>query len=286
MTQDLINKAEKIKQELLSLQQKGYGKTDVSQIPKGVDISTLPAISPQPLPDGEPNNLLTFKETLSKITNLAKEKRNALSLEFMAPFSGIAPASDFNSILSNLNRASDTFSQDITKDIFKGQETKYELRNVGDDLMEFELDASGKVKSSRVVASEPKPTDIEDISIKDLKKKADKMFGDLSSKIVLKLNDEQLRKFMSDFDATEQKLNASVDVGQFFDEWKKQVGIKDTAEKGVKEQIMEFLPKQKEAGFSKKEARELLLAKIEKSMGIIPKSIKGFIDEELEKLYQ
>lgn len=274
----LQNQAEKVKQDLLTLKQKGY--SDVSQIPKGVDISNLP---PAPLPDGEPNNLLTFKETLSKVANLAKEKRNALSLEFMAPFQGTMAASDFSSILGNLNRASDTYSSDITKDIFKGQEIKYELRNVGDDLMEFKLDAKGQVKGSRVVASKPKSTDIEDISTKDLKKKAREKFGDFSSTVINGLTDEQLREFTQDFDATEEKLNASVDVSQFFNTWKKEVGI--TKEKtGIQEQIKEFLPQLK--GFSKKEAKKILKDKIEKQLGTIPKSLEDFIDEELDILYQ
>lgn len=278
----LQTQAEKIKQELLGLKQKGY--SDVSKIPKGVDISNLPSIT-KPLPDGEPNNLLTFKETLSKVTNLAKEKRNALSLEFMAPFQGTMMASDFSSILGNLNRASDTFTEDITKDIFKGQETKYELRNVGDDLMEFELDAKGKVKKSRVVVSKPKSTDIGDISTKDLNKKAREKFGNLSSTIITGLTEEQLREFIQDFDETEKRINASVDASQFFEEWKKQVGV-EKVDKGFNEKMMEFIPQLKEMGFSKKEARESLLANAEKEYGQVPKLMEKFFDEELNKLYQ
>ena len=178
--------------------------------------------TPETLPSGEPNNLLTFKETLSKVTNLAREKRNALSLEFMMPFQGIAPASDFNSILSNLNRASDTFAQDILKQT----QPKYELRNVGDDLMEFELDASGKVKGSRVVVSKPKePATLDTMKSGEIRATARKKFGSAASTVINALNEEQLREFIGDFEATEEKLNVSLDVPQFLKEWEKQTGL-------------------------------------------------------------
>src|SRR3990167_8764747 len=101
-TQDLQKKAEAIKQELLALKQKGYGKVDTSQI-KG-DLSSLPSLTPSPektLPESSPSNLISFKDVLSKATDLAREKRNALSLSFMSSVAptGTMAASDFNSIL-------------------------------------------------------------------------------------------------------------------------------------------------------------------------------------------
>src|SRR3990167_2693680 len=139
-TQDLQKKAEAIKQELLALKQKGY--TDTSQI-KG-DLSSLPSLTPSPektLPESSPSNLLSFKDVLSKATDLAREKRNALSLSFMssAAPSGTMAASDFNSILGNMNTASEKFTTDLTSGVLKGTQSKFELRNVGNDLMEFEL---------------------------------------------------------------------------------------------------------------------------------------------------
>ena len=71
-TQDLQKKAEAIKQELLALKQKGYGSIDTSQI-KG-DLSSLPSLVNPPektLPESSPSNLLSFKDVLSKATDLA-----------------------------------------------------------------------------------------------------------------------------------------------------------------------------------------------------------------------
>ena len=63
-----------------------------------------------PQQDREPNPLLDFKDTLSQVTDLARNKRNQTSLEFMSPFRGTVAASDFSSILANLNRASEGFT--------------------------------------------------------------------------------------------------------------------------------------------------------------------------------
>src|SRR3990167_225260 len=65
------------------------------------------------LPDAQQSPLLSFADTLKSAVNLARQKRNASSLGIMAPFQGTVAASDFNSILSNLNRASDTTAQDL-----------------------------------------------------------------------------------------------------------------------------------------------------------------------------
>ena len=63
-----------------------------------------------PQQDREPNHLLDFKDTLSQVTDLARNKRNETSLKFMSPFRGTVAASDFSSILANLNRASERFT--------------------------------------------------------------------------------------------------------------------------------------------------------------------------------
>jgi hypothetical protein len=81
------------------------------------------------LPQNQPtNNLLEFKNTMSQVVNLARDKRNELMLKFMgsvAP-SGTMAASDFSSILSNLNRASDITTEDITKNIVEQQTPVYD----------------------------------------------------------------------------------------------------------------------------------------------------------------
>lgn len=79
-----------------------------------VASSTLPQT-------GQPAGLLGFKETMDKVINLAKQSRNEQMLGFMAPFQGTVAASDFSSILGNMNRASDTFSEDVLKASLPGK---------------------------------------------------------------------------------------------------------------------------------------------------------------------
>lgn len=55
------------------------------------------------------NQLLNFKNTFEQVVNVAKQKRNELlGGALMQPLQGTVAASDFNSIISNLNTASDT----------------------------------------------------------------------------------------------------------------------------------------------------------------------------------
>lgn len=67
------------------------------------------------LPDQQQSPLLSFAQSLDAAVNLARKSRNQSSLELMKPFQGTVAASDFNSILSNLNTASDKTSQDLIK---------------------------------------------------------------------------------------------------------------------------------------------------------------------------
>ena len=95
---------------------------------------------------GGSGGLVGFKESLAQVTQLAKEKRNKLSLEFMTPFRGTVAASDFNSILSNLNTASDT----TIKDAAKAATPTYKTDQVGSDLYQYQIDANGKIVGSPV----------------------------------------------------------------------------------------------------------------------------------------
>lgn len=103
--------------------------------------------------NGAPTGLLGFKDTVSQIVNLAKEKRNALSLGLMTPHSGNVAASDFSSILGNLNKASDTFTQDVTKNLLEEDANK-ELKAETIGGFEVLRDATGKVISTRSVGSD------------------------------------------------------------------------------------------------------------------------------------
>ena len=58
---------------------------------------------------------LSFADTLDAAVSLARKNRNASSLDMMKPFQGTVAASDFNSILGNLNAASYKTSSDLIK---------------------------------------------------------------------------------------------------------------------------------------------------------------------------
>src|SRR3990167_1268217 len=70
--------------------------------------------APAPPTSAQQSPILDFANALDDAVNRARQKRNESSLGMMAPFKGTVAASDFNSILSNLNRASDSPSQDLT----------------------------------------------------------------------------------------------------------------------------------------------------------------------------
>lgn len=59
-------------------------------------------------------SLTDFANALDQATSLAKQKRNALSLGIMTPSQGTVMASDFNSILSNINNAADNQATKLT----------------------------------------------------------------------------------------------------------------------------------------------------------------------------
>lgn len=102
--------------------------------------------------------LVGFKETLDEVINLAKQKRNAMSVGFMA---GVAPAgtmaaSDFNSILSGLNKASDKTAEDITKAVTPTYKTE---RIPGEGLYQYQVDGSGKIVGEPVKIIDESTTD-------------------------------------------------------------------------------------------------------------------------------
>jgi len=73
--------------------------TGLSELPKG----------------GGASPLLSFADSLDAAVNLARKKRNESSLSMMKPFQGTVAASDFSSILGNLNAASDKTSSALIK---------------------------------------------------------------------------------------------------------------------------------------------------------------------------
>lgn len=68
-----------------------------------------------PLPAGKESPILSFAAALQQAVELAKTHRNASSLDIMKPYQGTVAASDFNGVLDNLNRASDSTSSALIK---------------------------------------------------------------------------------------------------------------------------------------------------------------------------
>ena len=107
--------------------------------PSGLPTETLPT--------GDTSSpLLSFSSSLDAAVNLARKSRNASSLDIMKPFQGTVAASDFNSILSNLNTASDRTSSDLIK---RATETSKILsvsdaRALGVPFGTTEADAAGR----------------------------------------------------------------------------------------------------------------------------------------------
>lgn len=66
---------------------------------------------------GAASPLLSFADSLDAAVNLARKSRNKSSLDMMKPFQGTVAASDFNSILGNLNAASDKTSSNLLKQV-------------------------------------------------------------------------------------------------------------------------------------------------------------------------
>ncbi len=121
---------------------------------------TLPSVantgSTPVLPSGVPSNLLTFKDTLSAVVNLAKQNRNQNSVNLMTPFRGTVAASDFNSILGNMNQASNTFTQDLLKSEAEKITPTFKTEQIGDALYQYQVDPTGKIVGTpKVIASNP-----------------------------------------------------------------------------------------------------------------------------------
>lgn len=88
--------------------------------PVPTSTPNMPAMPTTPTTPGAPqqqggSSLLDYANSLDAVVNMGRQKRNASSLGMMMPSQGTLMASDFNSILGNLNHASDTTANDLTK---------------------------------------------------------------------------------------------------------------------------------------------------------------------------
>jgi hypothetical protein len=98
-------------------QLRGQTQPPTPTTPPAPSAPATPTTPPLPPIPQTGNGLVDFSNALSAAADFAKRKRNALSLDMMMPSRGVAPASDFSSILSNLNSASDSLTEDITKNL-------------------------------------------------------------------------------------------------------------------------------------------------------------------------
>lgn len=85
-------------------------------------------------------------------------------------------------------------------------------------------------------------SDIATTTTKDLKTQMKEKFGTaFANKVILGLNDEQLREFMRDFEITQNELGQSLDPEIFLKEWKAEVGIETGSKKETQLSDEEFL---------------------------------------------
>lgn len=111
--------------------------TGLPTLPQGGGgTPALPSDTPSlPQSGGSSSPLLSFADSLDAAVNLARKSRNASSLDMMKPFQGTVAASDFNSILGNLNAASDKTSTNLLKqvsDITNPTNLHYVTNDAGD----------------------------------------------------------------------------------------------------------------------------------------------------------
>lgn len=103
---------------------------------------TLPQSTAQQSP------LLSFANTLNQAVDLAKQHRNESSLSLMQPLQGTVAASDFGSILGNLNQASDKTATDLITQATKLNTPSYDTVTIGGDLYQVQKDSTGQIVGS------------------------------------------------------------------------------------------------------------------------------------------
>lgn len=141
-----------------------------SSYEKGL-VATPSAGGGAPITTSGGSGLLGFKESLNQAINLAKQKRNEAGLNIMA---GSAPAgtmmaSDFNSILSNLNKASDKTIED--------SQPTYKTEQIGSDLYQYQVDGNGRIIGDpvKILTGKKSDTESDKDELKAVKKKMAKV---------------------------------------------------------------------------------------------------------------
>lgn len=103
------------------------------------------------------SSLVDFANALDQATNFAKQKRNASFVgDVMAPSSGTLKASDFSSILSGLNSASDKTSTNLINRAITTATPSFQVQQFGNDVYQVQYDANGQAKGANLLYASPK----------------------------------------------------------------------------------------------------------------------------------
>jgi hypothetical protein len=127
--------------------------------------SSLPAAPPPltqstglaqlPPVQSQAGSLSAFSEALDAAVQRAKQQRNTLIGGVMEPHQGTLMASDFNSIISNMNNASAQFSTNLVGRALDAATPQFQTTNVpGVGLVEYQQDSLGQITGQRVIAPE------------------------------------------------------------------------------------------------------------------------------------
>jgi YD repeat-containing protein len=109
------------------------------------------------------SSLLEFANSLDEVVNMARQKRNATFLgDVMMPHRGTLMASDFNSILGNMNQASTSYADKLTDRAIELNTPSFSYGTATDpygNMYEIQYDGSGKMIGQRLLA-QGSPADV------------------------------------------------------------------------------------------------------------------------------
>lgn len=112
-------------------------------------------LPPLPPVQSQAGSLSAFADALDAAVGRAKQQRNQLIGNVMEPQQGTLMASDFNSIIGNLNNASANFSTGLVNRAMDAATPQFQTMNVpGVGLVEYQMDSLGQITGQRVVAPE------------------------------------------------------------------------------------------------------------------------------------
>ena len=111
---------------------------------------------------GPGTNLVSYKDALEQVVQLARQARNEGVQGFMnqAGFQGTMKASDFNTLFDQANRIGTKVENSALDKLSKDQ-PKFEQRQLGSDLYQYQVDSSGKIigEPTKVLSGKDGPSD-------------------------------------------------------------------------------------------------------------------------------